>query len=166
MAKELMIDYEKCVGCRTCEMVCSLKHEGEINPFQSRTQIVKWEAEGRAIPMNCRQCEEAPCEAICPVKAISRDELLGREVVDYDTCIGCRMCVAVCPFGAMSFNTESKRVIKCDLCDGDPWCVKFCTYEALQYVEAEGHSVIKQEAAAEKLSGVLTKITKAMATIR
>ena len=79
MAKVIKIDYSKCVGCRTCEMVCSLKHEADVNPFRSRIKVVKWEEEGRAVPMNCRQCEAAPCEAICPVKAISRDEVMGRE---------------------------------------------------------------------------------------
>ena len=43
MSKALIIDYEKCIGCMTCEMVCSVKHEGVINPFQSRINIVKWE---------------------------------------------------------------------------------------------------------------------------
>jgi len=41
MSKVLMIDYEKCTGCRICEMACSAKHEGAINPFQSRIKIVK-----------------------------------------------------------------------------------------------------------------------------
>ena len=72
-------------------------------------------------------------------------------MIDYDRCIGCRMCVAVCPFGAVSFDSIQKRVVKCDLCDGDPLCVKFCMYGALQYVEASEQSVIKQRQAAEKL---------------
>lgn len=146
-----MIDYGKCVGCRTCEMVCSAKHEGVINPSQSRIKIVNWEMEGEGVPMVCAQCESAPCRAVCPVKAISQDELLGRIVLDYDMCIGCRMCVAVCPFGVISFDGIGKRVIKCDLCDGDPLCVKFCGYGALQYVDVSEQSIIKQRAAAEKL---------------
>lgn len=166
MSKVIAVDYEKCVGCRTCEMVCSLKHEMELNPFRSRIKIVKWEGEGRAIPMNCRQCESAPCEAVCPVKAISRDELLGREVVNYDVCIGCRMCVAVCPFGAMSFDISARRVIKCDLCDGEALCAKFCVGGALQYVDVRDWSTTKQVEAAEKLSGVMRKVTTTIATLK
>ena len=150
MTKLLMVDYEKCVGCRTCEIACSIGHEGAINPARSRIGVVKWEMPGMGIPMTCAHCEQAPCETICPVTAISRDDSLG-VMIDYDRCIGCRMCVAVCPFGAMSFDSIEKRVVKCDLCDGDPLCIRFCMYGALQYVEASEQSVMKQRQAAEKL---------------
>ena len=164
MSKALIIDYEKCIGCMTCEMVCSVKHEGVINPSQSRINIVKWEMDEEGVPMVCAQCESAACQTICPVKAISRDDSLGRVVVDYDMCIGCRMCVAVCPFGAISFDDIGKRVISCDLCDGDPLCIKFCGYEALQYIDVSEQSIRKQRAAAEKLSGIMSKIATAMTT--
>ncbi|MFA5315903.1 MAG: 4Fe-4S dicluster domain-containing protein [Dehalococcoidales bacterium] len=156
MAKALMIDLEKCVGCRTCEMVCSAKHEGIINPFQSRIKVIR-EKEWEGVPMACVQCEEAQCEAICPVRAISRDETLSRVVIDYDKCIGCRMCVAACPFGNINFDSVGKRVIKCDLCDGDPECVKFCFYKALQYVDVSDLAIGKRREAAGKLSELVRK---------
>ena len=158
MAKELVIDLEKCVGCRTCEMVCSAIHEGVISPFLSRIKVITWEREWEGVPMVCVQCEEARCEAICPVKAISRDETLGRVVIDYDRCIGCRMCVAACPFGVINFNSVSKRVIKCDLCDGDPECAKFCFYKAIQYLDVSEMGAAKRREAAEKLSGLMRKV--------
>jgi carbon-monoxide dehydrogenase iron sulfur subunit len=89
---------------------------------------------------------------VCPVKAISRDEELGRVFVDYDVCIGCRSCVGVCPFGAMSFNTIDRKVFKCDLCDGDPQCVRFCEVKAVDFVDADEVSILKKRGAAEKLS--------------
>ena len=165
MAKVLVIDYEKCTGCRLCEQVCSVKHEGVSNPARSRIKIVKWEQEGRYVPMGCQQCESAPCQAVCPVKAISRDEPLNRVMVDYDVCIGCRMCVAVCPFGAMAFDTLAKRVIKCDLCDGDPLCVKFCYVAAVQYVDASEQGIPKRVEAADKYSGIIQKVTAAIASV-
>ena len=163
MAKVLMIDYEKCTGCRLCELVCSVKHEGVSNPARSRIKVVKWEWEGRYVPMSCQQCESAPCQAVCPVKAVSRDEEMGRVEIDYDVCIGCRMCVAVCPFGAMGFDILAKKVIKCDFCDGDPQCVRFCEPEAIQYVDAAEVSGVKQLAAAEKFTGILQKVAAAIA---
>ncbi len=165
MAKVLMIDYEKCTGCRLCEQVCSVKHEGVSNPARSRIKIVKWEMEGRYVPMSCQQCESAPCMAVCPVKAISRDEEMGRVDIDYDVCIGCRMCVAICPFGAMSFDILAQKVIKCDFCDGDPLCVKFCEVGAIQYVDASMVSTVKQVAAAEKFTGIMQKVAAAIATV-
>lgn len=152
MAKVLNIDYEKCTGCRLCELVCSVYHEGVSNPTKSRINIIKWEAEGLYIPVSCQQCEDAPCKAACPVKAIDRDETLNRVTIDYDKCIGCRSCMAVCPFGAMGFDIKSKKVFKCDLCDGEPQCVRFCEVKALEYVEAETLNIRKKREAAQKMS--------------
>lgn len=152
MAKVLYIDYHKCTGCRTCEQVCSVKHDGILNPMRSRIKVMKWEAEGLYVPMSCQQCQDAPCMNVCPVKAISRDDEMGLVEVDYDVCIGCRSCVAVCPFGAMGFNVIDRRVFKCDLCDGDPQCVRFCDVKAIEYIDAEAVADDKKRDAAERIS--------------
>jgi Fe-S-cluster-containing hydrogenase component 2 len=102
--------------------------------------------------MTCQQCQDAPCLNICPVKAISKDDSMGRVTVDYDVCIGCRSCVAICPFGAMNYNVIDKRVFKCDLCDGDPQCVRFCDVKAVDLVEENDVSILKTRSAAEKIS--------------
>ncbi len=152
MEKVLMINYQKCTGCRLCELVCSVMHDGVSNPARSRIKVMKWETEGLYIPMSCQQCEDAPCMSVCHVKAISRDEDHGFVMVDYDVCIGCRSCVAVCPFGAMNYNSMDKKVFKCDLCGGDPQCVRFCEVKAIEYVDAENISVYKKRDAAERLA--------------
>jgi carbon-monoxide dehydrogenase iron sulfur subunit len=133
--KILKIDYEKCTGCRLCELVCAVSHHHVSNPARSRIRIIKWEAEGIYVPMACQQCEDAPCAAACPAKALSRNPETGRVELDYDKCIGCRTCVSVCPFGAMHFVPVDRKVIKCDLCDGDPQCVRFCEVGAVQFVD-------------------------------
>jgi len=115
--------------------------------------------------MSCQQCQSAPCLAICPVKAISREEELNRVKVDEDICIGCRMCVAVCPFGAMAFDTQAQKVIKCDFCDGDPLCAKFCDVEAVKYIDASEQSATKQVAVADKFSGLLQKVSAAIESV-
>jgi carbon-monoxide dehydrogenase iron sulfur subunit len=152
MAKVLMINYEKCTGCRLCELICSVVHEGVSNPSRSRIKVMKWESEGLYVPMSCQQCEDAPCMNVCPVKAISRDKHLDYVKIDYDICIGCRACVSACPFGAMSFDVIGRKVVKCDLCDGDPQCVRFCEIKALEYVDADRVSVVKKKDAAYRLS--------------
>lgn len=148
MDKALIINHEKCTGCRLCELVCAVKHDGISNPTRSRIRVMKWEMEGLYIPMSCQQCEDAPCMNGCPVGAISRNEELNRVEVDYEICIGCRTCVSVCPFGAMTYNAVDRKVIKCDLCDGDPQCARFCEVQAIEYVSAADVSIdIKRDAA-------------------
>jgi len=165
MAKALYIDYQKCTGCRLCELVCAVMHDGISNPARSRIKVMKWEAEGLYIPMSCQQCQDAPCLNVCPVKAISWDEEMARVMLDYDVCIGCRSCVAVCPFGAMSFNTIDKQVFKCDLCDGDPQCVRFCDVGAIGFVDPDEISIYKKREAAERLSNAGKDAAALMAQI-
>ncbi len=152
MEKILMINHQKCTGCRLCELVCSVMHDGVSNPARSRIKVVKWESEGLYVPMSCQQCEDAPCLNVCPVKAISRDQDYGFVAVDYEICIGCRSCVAVCPFGAMNYNVIDKKVFKCDLCGGNPQCVRFCEEKAVDYVDADRVGNFKRKDAAERLS--------------
>ncbi len=154
MDKVLAIEHEKCTGCRLCELVCSVKHDGVSNPARSRIRVMKWESEGLYIPMACRQCDDAPCLNICPVKAISRDKELDFVRVDHDVCIGCRSCVAVCPFGAMGYNSIDSKVIKCDLCHGDPQCVRFCDVKAVNYVSTAQINLNKSREFAKKISVV------------
>ncbi len=165
MAKVIMIDYEKCTGCRLCELVCSVKHEGVSNPARSRIQIVKWEMKGLYVPMVCLHCESPICQTICPVEAVLHDEASGKVMTDYDKCIGCRMCVVVCPFGGRSFDTIGRKIIACDFCDGDPQCVRFCDTGALRFVDAMEISAIKQRIAAEKFSSIMRKIAAAIASV-
>jgi carbon-monoxide dehydrogenase iron sulfur subunit len=162
VGKVLILNYEKCTGCRECELVCAVQHEGVSNPARSRIKIIKMEWEGKYIPVTCQQCESAPCMAICPVKAISRDQNLNRVLVNYDKCIGCRMCITACPFGAMSFNGLTQKVMKCDFCDGDPQCVRFCETKAIRYAEPIEQSLDKQVAIADKVITLTQNATVAI----
>ena len=151
MDKVLTVDFEKCTGCRLCEQVCTVMHDGVSNPARSRIKVVKWEDEGQYIPMICQQCEDAPCKNVCPVGAIARDEDYGFLNVDYNICIGCRSCVTVCPFGGMNYNMIDKKVIKCDLCGGKPQCARFCDVKAVDYVDADRLTTQKKRDAASRI---------------
>jgi Fe-S-cluster-containing hydrogenase component 2 len=57
MDKMLIVDHEKCTGCRLCELVCSVFHTGASNPSRSRIRVIKWENVGFYLPMTCQNCE-------------------------------------------------------------------------------------------------------------
>jgi len=162
MQKILFIDAEKCSGCRLCESVCALYHEKVCNPARARINVAKWETAGIYVPMVCQQCETPLCEDVCPMHAIKRDEKTGAMLIDYDLCVGCKLCVMFCPFGGITLDAKTGRVLKCDLCGGEPVCVKFCAPEALQYVNATTINLRKRRAAAEKFSDLMKKMLAAV----
>jgi Fe-S-cluster-containing hydrogenase component 2 len=88
---------------------------------------------------------------VCPKSAIDRDEELDSVRVNHDLCIGCKMCVSACPFGAMGWDSKRGQVFKCDLCDGDPQCVRFCEVKAVDFVDAGDVSIQKKRTAAQRL---------------
>ena len=100
------------------------------------------EAAGIRTPIQCRQCEEAPCALVCPSGAISREE--GMIWLDKRLCFGCKSCVMVCPFGAIQVRDEGKAM-KCDLCVDSPAeisasqcaCIRACPTKAISLVDSE-----------------------------
>jgi len=143
MAKNLLIYPEKCLGCRTCEMFCSLSHTGTCNPARSRVNIIKMDLDVRCVPVVCQQCVDPACENSCPVGAISRNPVTGAMETDRDICIGCRTCVFACPFGATFVDSQDGRVLKCDLCGGDPTCAKVCPTGAITCEEITQETYLK-----------------------
>lgn len=157
MAKVLFVDPSKCTGCRTCELVCSIKSEGIVNPCLSRIRIIADKYQGVRVPMICQQCQDAVCISVCPTGALRMDGELGIVKRDEDRCIACLMCVSTCPFGAMGFDTLARKVFKCELCGGEPECVKFCEDDAIKYVESDVMVMDKKRQAVESLSALFEK---------
>jgi Fe-S-cluster-containing hydrogenase component 2 len=137
---------EKCSGCRQCSISCSLNKLGECNPKKGAINILRDEFERYEIQFVCLQCEEPECTTVCMKSAIAKGED-GIVRVDKDKCIGCRMCVVACPYGAIT--SFEGNIIKCDLCDGDPVCIKYCSTDAVVYEEESDELVDRRKELAQ-----------------
>jgi carbon-monoxide dehydrogenase iron sulfur subunit len=142
--KTIVFDPALCTGCMRCVTTCSTYNNGATSFSKARIHVMRHE--GHAITrideedelifqaLTCQQCDKPYCSYFCPARAIERNTDTGAMVINYDKCIGCRMCIVACPFGAMRYDSAKKQTFKCQLCDGDPQCVKFCPQEALKFM--------------------------------
>lgn len=156
--KTVLINAEKCSGCRACEVFCALNHFGECAPARARIHVVKWEMQGLFVPVSCHRCEKPACQIVCPAGATYRDPLTGAMLVDYARCLGCYSCVDACPFGATTVDPGIGRVLKCDLCDGDPICVQVCPTGALRYEPVTKGTYLKVVDNAARLSELVQEV--------
>lgn len=99
-----VMDLRTCDGCEACTKACQEMHH--LAEDQTWIKVFKLESAGGAevfMPRSCMQCEVAPCVSVCPVGASFKSPD-GITLVDENICIGCRMCMAACPYGARYFN--------------------------------------------------------------
>lgn len=118
------LDISRCIGCRRCVYACVEENNQSRDPqlhwirvlsmdkakgvdfshADPYYQVDKVPEEGHFyVPVACQQCRNAPCTKVCPTGA-TWTEPDGIVVIDYDWCIGCRYCMAACPYGARHFN--------------------------------------------------------------
>lgn len=132
----MLVDQEKCTGCRACETACAFEHHGSFCGESALIRVEKKEAEGLDLPQVCRQCGNALCLTACPTQALSRDTNTKAVLVQKEKCTGCQACAQVCPFNSITFHPVTKKARICNLCNGDPACVKRCPSGALTFGNA------------------------------
>ncbi len=118
------LDLSRCIGCRRCVYACVKENNQSRDPQIQWIRVLEMEKEKGIdfeganpyynpetvpdpehfyLPVACQQCRNPPCVKVCPVGA-TWPEPDGIVVIDYDWCIGCRYCMAACPYGARHFN--------------------------------------------------------------
>ncbi len=127
----IKVNAENCTGCKTCEIICSLKKSSKILPSRSQIRVLNSYIKGRRsdVPYVCRNCKTAICIRACARGAIREDR--GLVILDSNLCDNCGLCIESCPFGSI-LRHENIDITKCNFCDGEPLCVKFCTTGAIE----------------------------------
>ncbi len=139
----LLFDSTLCIGCKACVAAC--KEANNMPPeFSTKDQlwdtpldlsgktlnVIKLYKEGDGqikdsekngfafMKLSCLHCADPSCVSACPVKAMTKDPVTGIVSYDKDACIGCRYCVAACPFGVPRFEYDKAvpQISKCQLC--------------------------------------------------
>jgi len=164
----VVADPNKCIGCRTCQVACVVSHSekdiftSKISKIELYPRVSVVKTAQVCAPIQCRQCEDAPCANVCPNGSIISKG--GVVYIDKDTCIGCKTCIMACPFGAMDLvpqYSEGEKILqnglqvvepgklyfkekmvgnKCDLCVGSdkgPACVEVCPTNAFKIVQSK-----------------------------
>lgn len=142
MVKQILIRTERCLGCKACENACKVAHTTQGNLYgaviggEQPTSRVKVETNRERtlnLPVQCRQCQQPKCVSGCMTGAMYVNEeglVLNRE----EKCVGCWMCVMVCPYGVIA--QDNHRAVKCDQClslGHQPACVQACPTKAISF---------------------------------
>jgi formate dehydrogenase iron-sulfur subunit len=157
-------DTTVCIGCKACEVACkewnqlpaahggqgtltgdSYDNTGQLDGIHWRhvkfvEQFDASRENGRWLMLSdvCKHCVQAGCLEVCPTGAIIRTEF-DTVVIQSDTCNGCRLCIAACPFGVIDINPVSHTAEKCTLCYDRlqvgmvPACAQACPTQSIQF---------------------------------
>jgi Fe-S-cluster-containing dehydrogenase component len=124
------LDINRCTGCRRCVHGCVDENNQDRNQEIHWIRVLEMDKEHGInfhhanayyepdsvpqeghfyLPVACQQCRDAPCVKSCPVEATWQEDD-GIVVIDYNWCIGCRCCMAACPYGARHFNWSEPQI--------------------------------------------------------
>jgi Fe-S-cluster-containing dehydrogenase component len=138
----MVIDTKKCVGCMDCVVAC--KTENDVSEAFNRDWIVQ-DVRGKNPDLQmeirserCNHCDNPPCVYCCPTGASHVHDLGGVVLVTHDMCIGCKACLAACPYDARFIRPDG-YADKCTFCIHrvekglDPACVSVCPTHCMYF---------------------------------
>lgn len=135
-----VIDHTRCIGCHACTTACKSENVvpiGVTRTYVKHVDVGVFPQVRRAHQVTrCNQCAHAPCVAACPTAAMFKRT---DGIVDFDKsiCIGCKACMAACPYDAIFINPNDHSAEKCNFCAHridvglEPACVVVCPTQAI-----------------------------------
>lgn len=131
----VVFSFNRCTGCRLCELACSLRNEGVFHPDRARVRVedkgISW------IPRVCLQCAQKLCLDVCLKKAITVHRDTGSLSIDSSKCDGCGKCALACQANGIFLRSPTGPAVACNLCDGNPACAVICPTGALAHDSLE-----------------------------
>ena len=148
--KKLYFNIEKCLACRTCEMVCCVGHSLNKDLFKDTldktlipARIKVASAKIKNYPVACRHCDDPKCVVACMAAALKKDAKTGQVIHDKDKCVGCGMCITSCGRNVFGFDKEKNKsvvarpnncMVGCTSCE--TWCIfNAISFPDKQYVK-------------------------------
>jgi formate dehydrogenase iron-sulfur subunit len=139
MARAILVDVTRCVGCGSCVEACQAanghpKHEAKGFDESTFTYLMD-RGNDVFVRRLCMHCVQPTCVSVCPVGALQKTAG-GPVTYDPSRCMGCRYCMIACPFGVPSYEWHSAtpRVRKCEMCvrrgNAGPACAEACPAQA------------------------------------
>ncbi len=117
----MVMRLDRCIDCERCKEACAKTNN--VPSYGYRTTILERELPigpdekmRQFMPVLCNHCNQPPCVRVCPTKATFKDKKTGIVMMEYKKCIGCKTCMAACPYNARYFNEEKRAIDKCNFC--------------------------------------------------
>jgi Fe-S-cluster-containing dehydrogenase component len=135
-----LVDQTRCIGCHACSTACKSENQVPLGVHRTYVKYVdvgRFPQARRAFQVTrCNQCAEPPCVYACPTAAMYQRP---DGIVDFDkrVCIGCKACIAACPYDAIFISPDDHSAEKCNFCAQrldvglEPACVVVCPTEAI-----------------------------------
>ena len=166
----MLINTKKCIGCYACRVAC--QRQNNLLPTEDFIRYEEHEVgtypnvRVETVPLQCMHCEDAPCAAVCPTHATYITDS-GVVLVDEEKCIGCKYCMAACPYGVRIQIEKTGVIEKCRFCwDGEkpgnpPACVGTCISGARIFGDLDDpDSDISKEIVATNAQPIAGDLTK------
>lgn len=139
----MLIDLSLCIGCNACAVACKIENDVPLTKFNTWVETFDVESGKNdisrvSISKLCNHCEDAPCVTVCPTGASYKTDD-GYVLVDHSRCIGCKYCMAACPYSVRWVDDTTGEVSKCTFCHHRtsegllPACVATCVTKARMF---------------------------------